>query len=594
MKNMYDVIVVGSGAAGFAAADYLFENGVEDICIVTEGINMGTSRNTGSDKQTYYKLDICSDSGDSVKKMALDLFSGGAMDGTDALIEAASSLRCFMRLVDLGVPFPCDGYGRFAGYRTDHDSTSRATSAGPLTSKYMTERLQAKVIKNRTPILDGHQVIRLIVRDKVCAGVVCLTENGVLPLYAKAVVLCTGAPAAVYSRSVYPESQTGATGLAIEAGASLANFQEWQYGLASVKFRWNLSGSYQQVIPRYVSVSPDGNEREFLAERPNADDIYTKVFLKGYQWPFDSRKTGGSSFIDLLVFDELKNGNRVFLDYTKNPHNFRFDGLSDEAKAYLSAAEALGDTPFERLEKLNPKAVKLYLDNGIDLSSEPLEISLSAQHNNGGIKTDANSQTDIKNLFAVGEAAGKFGVYRPGGSALNDTQVSALRAAGYLADILPLIKVPEQGYEKLRTPQFSETPTLYAIERGYRLKMSDCAGVFRNYEEITALLKELTALNDDFYDRVTVQDGTRARDFFRFRLTLLSMISLCRTILASADVIGSRGGSVCRKNGEILPEKEEYRKYITLTASDGVSFIRVSPVPEEHTVFEKLLRGDRQ
>ena len=49
-----DTVVVGTGAAGFNAADRLYQYGEKDIAIITEGINAGTSRNTGSDKQTYY------------------------------------------------------------------------------------------------------------------------------------------------------------------------------------------------------------------------------------------------------------------------------------------------------------------------------------------------------------------------------------------------------------------------------------------------------------------------------------------------------------------------------------------------------------
>ena len=45
--------VVGSGAAGFNAAVRLKEFGIDDVAIITEGVNCGTSRNTGSDKQTY-------------------------------------------------------------------------------------------------------------------------------------------------------------------------------------------------------------------------------------------------------------------------------------------------------------------------------------------------------------------------------------------------------------------------------------------------------------------------------------------------------------------------------------------------------------
>ena len=95
----FETLVVGSGAAGFNAAVALKKQGVESIAILTEDVNRGTSRNTGSDKQTYYKLTTCGSDGDSVRRMAETLFSGGAMDGDIALAEAAGSLRSFFHLV---------------------------------------------------------------------------------------------------------------------------------------------------------------------------------------------------------------------------------------------------------------------------------------------------------------------------------------------------------------------------------------------------------------------------------------------------------------------------------------------------------------
>ena len=44
--------VVGTGAAGYNAALRVKSGGQDDVVMVTEGVNMGTSRNTGSDKQT--------------------------------------------------------------------------------------------------------------------------------------------------------------------------------------------------------------------------------------------------------------------------------------------------------------------------------------------------------------------------------------------------------------------------------------------------------------------------------------------------------------------------------------------------------------
>ena len=86
-----DAVVVGSGAAGYNAAIRLKQEGIKKVLLVTEGVNCGTSRNTGSDKQTYYKLGLGGETCDSVRQMAQDLFAGGSVDGDNALCEAPSS-----------------------------------------------------------------------------------------------------------------------------------------------------------------------------------------------------------------------------------------------------------------------------------------------------------------------------------------------------------------------------------------------------------------------------------------------------------------------------------------------------------------------
>jgi succinate dehydrogenase/fumarate reductase flavoprotein subunit len=257
-------------------------------------------------------------------------------------------------------------------------------------------------------------------------------------------VLATGGPAGIYKASVYPESQVGSHGLAFAIGAAGHNLTESQFGLASVKFRWNLSGTYQQVIPRYLSTDKNGaDEIEFLnGNFPDMGKLATAIFLKGYQWPFDPRKVAGygSSLIDILVYQEaVLKGRRVFLDFTRNPGgegglgDFAFDLLDKEAYAYLEKSGALFGTPIQRLGKMNQPAIDLYKSHGIDLSREYLEIAVCAQHNNGGLKGNMWWESNIKHLFPVGEVNGTHGVYRPGGSALNAGQVGSLRAALYIS-----------------------------------------------------------------------------------------------------------------------------------------------------------------
>ncbi len=451
----YDAVIIGSGAAGFGCAYALCESGVnsDNICIVTEGRNMGTSRNTGSDKQTYYKLAAA----DSAVKMAEDMTRAGSMHGDLAFVEAVNSLRGFHRLTTIGVPFPHDEYGEYTGYRTDHDTAGRATSCGPLTSKFMTEALEREVTSRSVPFYDGYRAVRLITENNAVCGVIAVSEAesngdnefGYAIFESANIVLAVGGPSAIYESTVYPISQTCALGLAFSVGAVGANLSESQYGLASVSPRWNVSGSYQQVLPRYFSTDKDGGDaREFLSDyidSPTA--VAASIFKKGYEWPFSPERVKtndgyGSSAVDLAVFSETSRGRRVFLDFLHNPKEIVSNGkpelslAGDEAYSYLCNCGSTGETPIDRLEKMNKPAIELYASYGVDLYKEPLEIAVSAQHCNGGVYVDKWYQSTVDGLFVIGEAAGVFGVQRPGGSALNSTQVGSIRAAEKIADRL--------------------------------------------------------------------------------------------------------------------------------------------------------------
>jgi len=450
-----NTLVVGSGAAGLNAAVRLHGHGQTDVAVATDRFGAGTSNNSGSDKQTYYKLSLAGDRPDSPFDMARDLFAGGSMHGDIALAEAQGSVEAFFHLVGLGVPFPYDRFGAYVGYKTDHDPRQRATSAGPLTSHLMFRALAAEVRRRRIRVFDRHEVIALLTdgqgRARKVAGAIALDrkkieagKTGFVLFNATNVVLATGGPGGMYEHSVYPESQTGSHGLAFEAGAVAHNLTESQYGLASVKFRWNVSGTYQQVVPRYFSADAAGrDEREFLnGFFPDMGRLATAVFLKGYQWPFDPRKAldRGSSLIDILVYEEtVVKGRRVFMDFRRNPSgsgrvaDFELIMLAPEAYGYLERSGALLPTPIARLRKMNRPAVELYKAHGIDLSREPLEVAVCAQHNNGGFKGSLWWESNVRRLFPVGEANGTHGVYRPGGSALNAGQVGGARAALFIA-----------------------------------------------------------------------------------------------------------------------------------------------------------------
>lgn len=550
--------VVGSGAAGFNAADRLWQLGQHDIVLVTENRVGGTSRNTGSDKQTYYKLTLSGGDPDSVREMAETLFAGRCVDGDIALCEAALSTQCFLKLVELGVPFPRNRYGEYIGYKTDHDPRRRATSVGPYTSKQMTERLESAVQTRGVPLLDKTQVIKVLSENGAVCGLLCLNvaaqdkaERFTL-IRCKNVIYATGGPAGMYADSVYPFSQYGATGLALEAGARGKNLTEWQYGLASVAPRWNVSGTYMQVLPRVYSTAADGSdEREFLMDFfTDVHDMLSKLFLKGYQWPFDVRKVAdGSSIIDILVYLETCKGRKVYLDYRKNPvwGVFTYDALLPEAREYLERAGACFGTPIDRLAHMNQPAIDFYRDKGVDLYTRPLEIALCAQHNNGGLGIDCWWQTNVQGLFAVGEAAASHGVYRPGGTALNAGQVGSTRAAQYIAarcqgealaafDAAAAAALTEMG--ALADTCKADTGNVRTLWKQAAESMSRCGAAIRDPEQICSYCDAVDAQLAAFGTTVKAADRAELAMVYRLRDMLLSQ----RAYLAAMTDYTAHGG----------------------------------------------------
>lgn len=623
----YDCIVVGTGAAGYNAACRLKQFG-KHVAIVTEGVTTGTSRNTGSDKQTYYKLSLCGSSPDSVGEMTRNLFAGGAMDGDNALCEAALSVRCFMHLCELGVPFPVNRYGEFVGYKTDHDPYERATSAGPLTSKFMTEALQHHAKQLEVPVLDGLLAVEILKENGRVCGLLCLETKTGQPVAIRCgdLVLCTGGPAGIYADSVFPLGHTGSTGLALRAGAAAQNLTLWQFGLASLKPRWNVSGSYMQVLPRFVSVDEHGEEHEFLLEyfQTHAQAL-DMVFLKGYQWPFDSKKAlSGSSVIDLLVYREcVLRGRRVYLDFTKNPFGLTeipYEALSEETRQYLEKAGVCFGTPIQRLKKMNAPAIELYRSKGVDIAAEYLPIALCAQHCNGGIAVDAWWQTRIPGLFAAGECAGTHGIARPGGSALNAGQVGSLRAAQYISR-----KGSPVIYEEAFAAIVQKAANCLAREREAVLQnpdnvddlihhaqrqMSNSAGALRRTESMQALLEETASLLEALPQTVGVGNQARLYRYYKLRDILITQQAVLTAMIDhSTQAKVTCGSALYYSEAGQKPEPlEELFRFtpddgrtagvIQETVKEGSGFAchrrPVRPIPENNDFFETTWRTYRE
>ncbi|MGC9455142.1 MAG: FAD-binding protein [Phycisphaerae bacterium] len=649
-----NTVVIGAGAAGMAAAVQLVRNwrakGVErpaeKVLVVTAGVPLGASRMSGSDKQTYYKMGTSPSVGDTAREFAETLTAGGACHGDTALVEGVCSLKGFFNLVELGVPFPHGPYGAFAGYKTDHDPLQRGTSAGPKTSRFMSHRLQDEAERMGITVVDKHPLAELLTvgegdRRRIVAAV-CFDlsrvgddDMGLSLFVADNFILAAGGPGELYATTVYPRGQWGIYGPAFEAGLEACNLTESQYGLASIKHRWNVSGTYMQVVPRIYSTDADGgDEREFLTEYfPDTATMSTAIFLKGYQWPFDAQRITGyqSSLVDMAVHQEtVVRGRRVWMDFLKNPVGsdgwelFRIDHLGAEAKEYLHRAGALQETPIERLAHMNPPAIELYAENDIDLYKEPLEIAVCAQHMNGGFAVDKWWQSNVPHTFVVGEMAGTHGVKRPGGSALNAGQVGAMRAAEYIAAVYDADEPKIDDLDKVVAPAAEktvrrlkdllgdgETTSDDAMDE-IRNRMTQCGAHLRSAEAATealdAAVRQYRKLRAGAIKTDTLKDLPIAVRTIQQALTHTAML---RAICAMFDRdVGSRGSHcILDDNGEPMHpklidprtdapyrfkgENEKLRNHILHVAYNGdaeklfdVRDETPRPVPDRDIAFE--------
>lgn len=330
-------------------------------------------------------------------------------------------------------------------------------------------------------------------------------------------------------------------------------------------------------------------------------------------------------------------GRRVFLDFMQNPggRKVEFGELAEEAYRYLKKADACFGTPIERLLHMNRPAVELYLDKGVDLTREKLEIAVCVQHNNGGLAVDPWWETNVKGLFAAGEVSGTHGVYRPGGTALNAGQVGAMRAARYIAvrcrgeameaetflehfkeEIRAFIQIGEGALEKGaasadRSGWPRGTDILEIAWERVTGRMSRTGSIIRDVRLIQeareAIQKELAGLRQE----IGIRDRGQLPVLYRFRETLICQ---CVYLSAMEDYgtakRGSRGSALYTdENGSLPLLVKDERFRFSLDQGEGkeqiqeiaykegqctIHWRKRREIPVDDSFFENVWRGFRE
>lgn len=579
-------IVVGSGAAGLrAAVELRRRNG--DVIVISQSAWGGTSACSGSDKQTLHTANT-SAKGDDFTAMAQAIGAGGAMDEDTAYVEAVGSARMMASLQFLGLPLPQDSLGGTLRYQTDHDETGRATSCGPRTSRLMVKVLAEEAIRLRVPIFNQTTAARLLVADQGGArqieGLLAFRNcdrsdtnpMGLALFLSPVVVLAAGGPGELYRDSVYPNGCFGTLGLALEAGISLVNLTESQFGIGTRRegFPWNLSGTYVQAIPHIYSVDAEGHEYHFLSRYyRTTQELASNVFRKGYQWPFHATRMldFGSSLVDLAIWRECANGRKVFMDFNRNPlpvpgdAPFSLERLDDDVASYLGTAGANQESPIDRLRHMNPLAIELYRRYKVDIAAEPLEFAVNNQHMNGGIAVDTWGRTNVPGVYAAGEAAGTHGVTRPGGAALNAGQVFGTRVGEHVAASgaavapsggVPLAAVTAavRSIKALLRPESAHR--IDGLRAQIQARMSDDAGLICNAANVGKARGAARTLNASVAaSGISISrpaEAARAVQWQQMALASEALLTALDHYIANGG--GSRGArAICDADGDMVP-----------------------------------------
>ena len=188
----------------------------------------------------------------------------------------------------------------------------------------------------------------------------------------------------------------------------------------------------------------------------------------------------------------------------------------------------------------------------------------------------------MKGLYAAGECAGTFGVYRPGGSALNATQVGSLRAAEHIASMEDRSLPEPLDFTVTVTSDGADADQLGTIGKEIRREMS----LFAAFDRDTERMKDLLARVRRYLEEM---DGDTFFSYERFTLwnQLLTTREILSAMLLSAEEVGSHGSALVDRRA---PEENPAPRRTRTVTLQGVSEIRpVSPMPDPELWFETLL-----
>lgn len=389
LQNRYQVIVVGTGAAGLFAALSLPED-MQILMITKDAIENSDSY------LAQGGISVLKDDSDYASYFEDTMRAGHYENNKESVhVMIESSRSIINKLIDYGVEFDCYEDGSFAYTREGAHSTYRILRHDDMTGKEITSKLIRQVeSRSNIEIMEYTTMIDLISKGgplSLCEGIVIEESTGdIKNIYADAVILATGGIGGLFQNSTNFSHITGDSfALALRHNVELQDIH------------------YIQIHPTALYTKKKG--RKFLMSES----------LRGEGGVLLNSK--GERFVnELLPRDVVAAAIKEVMEKEGTDH------------VYLN----LSHLPADMIVKRFPNIYQKCLEEGYDLTKEPIPVAPAQHYLMGGIKVDTEGATTLKNLYAVGETAcnGVHGANRLASNSLLESLVFAGRAAGKIVE----------------------------------------------------------------------------------------------------------------------------------------------------------------
>ncbi|MFA7235129.1 MAG: L-aspartate oxidase [Terrimicrobiaceae bacterium] len=237
------------------------------------------------------------------------------------------------------------------------------------------ERTLLEQISNhpRIEVMENHMAVDFITTGKLgyamqnsCVGVYVLNEatGEVETLRSDVNILATGGCGKVYLYTTNPDVATGdGVAMAWRAGATIANMEFIQFHPTCLFHPEVKSFLISEVVRGEGGVLLDARGRRFM-EKHNPQKELAPRDIVARAIDAEMKRSGSKC---------------VFLDITHKPADF--------------------------VKSRFPHIYETCLENGIDITSQPIPVVPAAHYQCGGVRTDLNGETSLRGLFAIGEVA---------------------------------------------------------------------------------------------------------------------------------------------------------------------------------------------